>query len=287
MADIKTSDLHRTPGGKSGFFRQLQLATQCARQQIAELRGSRKLDMSASGAIHALAMLADEATQRSMPVTEMEVDHWQETFFTWFRSVARYFPEALREEFREKAETDFAAIREKADTFSSTPWEQLKERYERPITFRDRETFDRACEAAKEKFPVDLGIALDKYLQACVQRLLSDQDADAPLAVKVKAERPEDAPGTVAPRFIAFEDGTYSLIVTSFGGLQRPAKSGTGLQNAVRKQIRKRDKQLLDALEFDSESSMFCVRSSCLQTLGVVSEVIFTIAANAKEATAS
>lgn len=287
MAEIKSSDLHRTPGGKIGFSHQLKLATQCARQHIAELNGSRKRDMSASGAIHALAMLADEATRRSLPVTEKEVDHWHETFFTWFGSVTRYFPEALREEFREKAEADFAAIREKADIFSSSSWEKLKDRYERPISFRDRETFDRAYEAAKEKFPVDLGIALDKYLQACVQRLLSDQGADAPLAVKVKAERPADAPGTVAPRFIAFEDGTHSLIVTSFDGLQRPAKSGTGLQNAVRKQIRKRDKQLLDELEFDSESSMFCVRSSCLPTLGIVSEVIFTIAANAKQANAS
>ena len=282
MAKIETSDLHRTPGGKSGFYRQLQAATQCARQHIAELNGSRKRDMFASGAIHALALLAKDVSRRSLPATETEVDYWRETFFVWFNSVKRHFPGPLRDEFREKAETDFARIREKADIYSDTPWEQLKDCFERPVRFRDREMFDRAYEAAKEKYPVDLGIAIDKYLHACVQRLLNDDDLEAPLVVKVKEERPEDAPGTVAPRLVAFDDGTHSLIVTSFGGLKRPAKSGMGLQNAVRKFLQKSDKTLLDELEFDSESSMFCVNSKCLRTLGLVSEAIFTIAANAK-----
>ncbi len=69
----------------------------------------------------------------------------------------------------------------------------------------------------------------------------------------------------------------------SFGGLQQPATSGMGLQNAVRTFLAKNHKQLLDELEFDSESSMFCVRSKSLQPLGVVAEAIFTIAANAKD----
>ena len=238
--------------------------------------------MSASGAIHALALLAKDTSRRGLPVTEIEVDYWRETFFVWFNAVKRHFPGKSGEEFRKKAESEFALIREKAETYSSTPWDLLKDRYERPVRFKDKETFERAAKSAEEKYPVDLGIAIDKYLSACVQRLLSDDDIDAPLVVKVQAERPVDSPGTVAPRFIAFADGNYSLIVTSFDGLQRPAKSGLGLQNAVRKFIQKRDKQLLDSLEFDSESSMFCVRSKCLQALGTVSEAIFTIAANAK-----
>lgn len=282
MAKIETSDLHRTPGGENGFYRQLQAATQCTRQHVAELNGSRKRDMVASGAIHALALLAKEAPKRGLPVTKKEVDYWRETFFVWWNSVKRHFPEPLRDEFREKAETDFVLIREKADVYSGTPWEQLKDCFERPVRFRNREMFDRAREAAKEKYPIDLGIAIDKYLQACVRRLLNEEDLDAPLVVKVKEERPDDAPGTVAPRLVTFDDGTYSLIVTSFGGLQRPAKSGMGLQNAVRKLIQKSDQRLLDELEFDSESSMFCVRSKCLQTLGLVSQAIFTMAANAK-----
>lgn len=282
MARIETSDLHRTPGGRSGFYRQLQAATQCARQHIAELKGTRKRDMFASGAIHALALLAKEVSRRGLPVTEMEVDYWREIFFVWFDSVKRHFPALLRDEFREKAEADFALIREKADSYSGTPWVQLKDCFERPVRFQGREMFDRACEAAKEKYPVDLGIAIDKYLHACVQRLLNEDELDTPLVVKVKEKRPEDVPGTVAPRLVTFDDGTYSLIVTSFGGLQRTARSGRGLQNAVRKFFQKSDKQLLDELEFDSESSMFCVRSKCLQVLGRVSEAIFTIAANAK-----
>jgi hypothetical protein len=283
MAKIDTSDLHRTPGGQGGFFSQLQAAVQCARQHIAELNGSRKKDMGAPGAIHAVALLAQDASRRGLPVTETEVDYWKETFFVWFNSVKRHFPEPLRDEFGEKAEADFALIREKANTYSATSWEQLKDCVERPVRFRDREMFDRAYEAAKQKYPVDLGIALDKYLLACVQRLLNDDDLDAPLVVKVKQERSEDSPGTVAPRLVTFDDGTYSLTVTSFGGLGRPAKSGTGLQNAVRKILRKSHKQLLDDLEFDSESSMFCVRTKCLSALGVVSEAIYTIAADAKD----
>ena len=282
MAKIDTSDLHRTPGGKNGFYLQLQAATQCARQHIAELNGSRKSDMFASGAVHALALLAKEAPSRGLPVTEMEVDYWRETFFVWFNSVKRHFPGQLRDEFREKAETDFAIIREKANIHLATPWEQLKDRFERPMRFHDREMFDRVYEAAREKYPVDFGIAIDWYLHACVQRLLNEDDLNSPLVVKVKEKRPEDAPGTVSPRLVTFDDGTYSLIVTSFGGLQRPANSGMGLQNAVRKFLQKRDKQLLGELEFDSESSMFCVRSKCLHSLGLVSEAIFTIAANAK-----
>src|SRR6056297_803554 len=183
MTKIETSDLHRTPGGKSGFYRQLQAATQCARQHIAELNGSRKKDMFASGAVHALALLAKEVSRRGLPVTEMEVDYWRETFFVWFNSVKRYFPAPLRDDFREKAETDFALIREKADRFSNTPWEQLKDCFERPVRFRDRDMFDRASEAAKAKYPVDLGMAIDKYLRACVQRLLNDDELDAPLVV--------------------------------------------------------------------------------------------------------
>lgn len=282
MAKIESSDLHKTPAGQGGFYRQLQTVTQVARQHIAELKGSRTRDMSASGAIYALALLAKDVSPRGLPVTEQEVDHWRETFFAWFDAVKRHFPEPLKDEFRAKAEAAFTIIRKKAGTFSETPWEQLKDSIERPVRFKDRETFDRACAAAKEKYPVDLGIALDQYLQACVQRLLNDDDLNAPLVVKVKEARREDAPGTVAPRLVTFDDGTYSLIVTSFGGLAPPANSGRGLQNAVRKWLQANHEQLIAELEFDSESSMFCVRSKSLTALGVVSEAIYTIAANAK-----
>jgi hypothetical protein len=282
MTTIETSELHETPGGKSGFYRQLQAATQCARQHIAELKHSRKKDMFASGAIHGLALLAKHASRRSLPVSEKEVDYWKETFFDWFNAVKRYFQESIREEFRKKAELDFEAIREKAGTFSETPWEQLKDVYERPVRFRNRESFDLACERAKERFPIDLGIALDKYLQACVQRLLTEDDPSQPLVVKVREKPPEDKPGTVAPRLVTFDDGTYSLIVTSFRGLQRPASSGLGLQKAVQQFLQQNSKQTLAGLEFDSESSMFCVRSGSLKSLATVSEAIYTIASNAR-----
>ncbi len=282
MAKIESSDLHKTPGGKGGYLFQLQTATQCVRQHVAELRGCRTRDMFASGAIHALALLASDVPKRGLPVTEKEVDYWSETFFGWFNSVKQHFPEPLRAEFQEKAEADFAVIREKANTFSETPWEQLKDTIERPVRFKDRDTFDRALEAAKTKYPVKLGIALDKYLLACVQRLLSDDNPDAPLVVNFKEGPPEDKPGTVAPRFVTFDDGTHSLLVTSFGGLGRLVQSGLGLEKAVRAFLRKRQPQLLNELNFDSESSMFCVRSNSVQSLAVVSEAIFTIAAEAK-----
>lgn len=282
MAKTESSDLHRTPGGSIGFRWQLQAATQCARQLIAELTGSRKPDMSAPGAIHGLALIASEASRRSLPVSEREVDYWEEMFFKWFESVKRYFAEPLRDEFRRKAEADFALIREKADVRSDTPWEQLRNRYERPVRFHNREMFDLACDKAKEKYPVDLGFALDKYLDACVQRLLDEDDPDRPLVMKVKETPREDKPGTVAPRLITFEDGVHSLIVTSFGGLQRPANSGLGLQKAVQQFLRKNAKSSLDNLEFDSESSMFAVRSKSLKCLAAVSEAIFTIAAAAE-----
>ncbi|MBL8815569.1 MAG: hypothetical protein JNL58_06035 [Planctomyces sp.] len=282
MAKIESSELHRTPGGSNGFRWQLQAATQCARQFIAELNGSRKPDMAASGAIHGLALLAREASRRSLPVSESEVDYWKEVFFKWFESVKRYFPEPLRDEFKKKAEADFAVIREAADIRSDTPWEQLRDRYERPIRFQSREKFDLACDRAKAKYPVNLGIALDKYLAACVQRLLDEDDIERPLVVKVKETLPADRPGSIAVRFITFDDGVHSLIVTSFGGLQRPANSGLGLQKAVQQLLRKTEQSTLEQLEFDSESSMFSVRSKSLNCLATVSQAVFSIAASAK-----
>ncbi|MBA4029788.1 MAG: hypothetical protein C0478_02580 [Planctomyces sp.] len=217
----------------------------------------------------------------------MEVDYWKEMFFKWFESVKRYFAESVREEFKSKAEADFALIREKADIRSDTPWEQLRTRYERPVRFPTREAFDLACDRAKAKYPVNLGIALDKYLAACVQRLLDTDDVERPLVVKVKEEAAADRPGTVAPRFITFDDGVYSIVVTSFGGLQRPANSGLGLQKAVQQRLRKTAPSTLDQLEFDSESSMFVVRSHSLDSLAAVSQAIFTTAAAAKETSSS
>ncbi len=193
----------------------------------------------------------------------------------------------MRDEFRSKAEADFALIREKADIRSDTPWEQLRNRYEYPIRFQSRETFDLACDQAKAKYPVDLGFALDKYLQACVQRLLAADDIDSPLVVKMKEAPPADKSGTVAPRFITFDDGVHSLIVTSFGGLPRPANSGLGLQKAVQQFLRKATQSTLESLDFCSESSMFSVRSSSLNALAAVSEAIFAIAAAAKSKSSS
>ncbi len=280
MAKIETSELHRTPGGSAGFRWQLQAATQCARELIDELSDSRKPGMSASGAIHGLALLAKEALPRSLPVSEKEVDYWQERFFKWFDSVKRYFDEPLRDEFRKNAEADFATIRAKADIRSDM--DQLRNRYEHPVRFPSRAVFDLACERAEEKFPVSLGIALDKYLQACVQRLLDADDPNSPLVLKVKETPPTEQPGTVAPRFITFDDGVHSLIVTSFGGLQPPANSGLGLQKAVQRLLRKSAPSALEQLKFDSESSMFAVRSGSLNCLATVSEAIFSIAAAAK-----
>lgn len=287
MASIEISDLHRTPGGSNGFRRQLQVATQCTRELIDELNGSRKADMPASGAIHGLALLAKEASRRSLPVSEKEVDYWKEVFFKWFESVKRHFAEPVRDEFRSKAEADFALIREKADILSETPWEQLRTRYVHSVRFPTREAFDLACDRAKAKYPVNLGIALDKYLAACVQRLLEADDVDQPLVVKVKEKPPEDRPGTVATRFITFDDGVHSIVVTSFGGLQRPANSGLGLQKAVQQQLRKTAPGTLEQLEFDSESSMFTVRSRSLDSLTAVSQAIFSIAAAAKKNSSS
>ena len=281
MSKIETPELHRTPGGRIGFFFQLKAATQCARQHIAELKGSRKKDMAASGAIHALALLAREAAPHELPVEKPEVEYWRETFFAWLDSVKRQFAESCAEEFRKNAEADFQIIRDKAG-FSQTQWERLKDAYEWPVRYGSRQAFDLACERAKARFPVELGRALDKYLQACVERLLADEDPAQPLVAQVQKKPPEDKPGTVAPRLITYEDGVCSLIVTSFGGLQRPSQSGTGLERSVRQYLQKNSKETLSALVFDSESSMFCVRSSCLKSLAMVSEAIYSIAANAK-----
>ncbi len=281
MAKIESSELHRTPAGSIGFRMQLRVATQCARQLIADLVGCRKPDMPASGAIHALALLASEASRRSLPVSEREVDYWKEVFLKWFESVKRYYSDTARDQFLNKAEADVAVIREKADILSDPPWEQLRNRYEHSIRFPDRSAFDLASNRAKEKYPVALGSALDKYLQACVQRLLNEGETDQPLVVKVKEASPLDKPGTVAPRFISFDDGNHSLIVGSFGGLLPPANSGLGLQKAVQQYLRKTAKEKLDSLQFDSESSMFVVRSSSLTCLAAVSEAIFSIAAKA------
>jgi hypothetical protein len=168
MAKIECSELHRTSGGRNGFWLQLQAAVQCSRQLIAELDGSRKADMAASGAIHALALLAKEAPKNGLPVSKNEVDYWEELFFKWFQSIKRNFAEPQYAEFRANAEADFALIREKAEAFPHVPWEQLRQRYERPIRFASRQSFEQAYEKAKERYPVGLGIALDEYLQACV-----------------------------------------------------------------------------------------------------------------------
>ncbi len=91
--------------------------------------------MFASGAIHALALLASDVPKRGLPVTEKEVDYWSETFFGWFNSVKQHFPEPLRAEFQEKAEAILRSFAKGEHLFRDT-WEQLKDTIERLFDLR-------------------------------------------------------------------------------------------------------------------------------------------------------
>lgn len=288
MAKFQTAELHKTPGGNPGFFQPLQQTTQCVREHMAQLVGSRKPQIETAAALRILAILAREVSLRkSIPVTSMEVDYWQENFLAWFGRVKKHFAEDCREDFLANANADFEAIRECAKSFSAEPWQQKTDRFQWRVDFVNREAFDKACQSATEKYPVKLGIALDKYLKACIKRLSDDDNPESPLVVQVQETKPGDRPGSIAPRLVSFDDGVHSIIITDFGGFGNASMTANQLQTTVKKHLRANSKETLKDLDFDSESSLFCVRSESLASLSKVTEMIYRFVSDAQQANAT
>ena len=271
---------HRSPGGKSGYARQCIAATQIVRQEIAELKGSRKAGLFASGAVHALRLLVEQSPTKPISYCRPEAEYWKETFAAWFGRVKRHFPEEYRESFLINVDEDFDCLIEAANRFTPEPWEQTTNRFHWRLEFANKERFDEAKQAAKENYPVKLGLALDKYLQACIERLLSDQDDSQPLVLEVSKDQ-VDRPGTVSTKMVSFDDGVCSLLMTNFDGFGRQSTNAYDVERAVKGYLKDHATEAVKDLNFDCESSMFCVRSAKMDSLTQVNVALYTLASDA------
>lgn len=252
------------------------------RRTAGRLKKSRKADESACGAIHALAKICRGERCTGLldyRLYESEVEEWRESFFSWFKRVRRHFGEEEQEVFLAGAEEDFQTLLEVAKKGPKERWEEESLRTYMKIPFKTEEEWKLANKAADEKYPVELGSALANYLDRCIEELTTRVSS---AEVDQKKASPGRHTDSTSPRLVRHENGLMALCLDNFDAFDNEEDveqdilvGGYDVEAAIRACLKTEDSGCLDQLDFDSESSMFCVRSDNLGALQRVTEVIY------------
>jgi hypothetical protein len=281
MSKIYSAQLHGNENAGIEFGAAIVGAVQSVREQIAALETSRIADEWAPGAIHALRKLC-EGEAESGQIHRVEVEEWQATFFAWFERVKKHFPPKLVKKFQANAEDDFRTILKCATGMPEYFWRpDVPKRYVQ-ISFKNEAALDAARDAAEEKYPVDLGSALHKYLESCVAELVGER---RPAKTK-KATPPPAEAASLTIRF--FPGGKQSsLSIDDFACFDTPENleqdivvTAYDVEDAVKKYLKVNSSKILKSLRFDCESSMFAVRSAHPAALATVVAAIHALAAD-------
>lgn len=281
MSKIHSAQLHGNENAGIEFGAAIAGAVQRVREQIAALKTSRKADEYAPGAIHALQKLCD-GEDESGQIHRIEVEEWQATFFAWFQRVKKHFPPKLVKKFQANAEDDFRTILKCATGLPEYYWRSDVPKRHIQISFENEAVLDAARDAAEEKYPVDLGSALHKYLESCVAELVGKK---RPAKTKQGAP-PPTATESLTIRF--FPSGKHhSLSIDDFACFDRPENleqdivvTAYDVEDAVKKYLKAAAPKILKSLRFDCESSMFAVRSANVSALTTVVAALYALAAD-------
>lgn len=273
MPKITTADLHQNDASSSAFSVCILSLLAWVRQYMATLEASRKADEQAPGSLHALRKLCDGESQmwqvRSY-LHRSEIEEWQEIFFAWLNRVNRWIPKELQADFKKNAEDDFRVLLELAGNGSDASWRKKSLERSIKITFESDEALKKARKLADEKYPVKLGSALHKYIDAAIQDLQG-------------LETPQQSVQVVAtPRPLISidrnESGVYSILLDDFAAFEDAELKEQGveitaydLEDCLRSLAGKR---VLAAKDFDCESSMFVFRSKKQEKVQLVLKLL-------------
>lgn len=282
MSKVYSAELHGNENASIEFGAAVLGAVQSVREQMAGLATSRKADEYAPGAIHALRKLCAGEKQVGC-VYRTEVEEWQTTFFAWFARVKKHFPAKHVQKFQANAEDDFRTILKCAVKMPEYFWREEVPKRHIQISFADQAALDAARDAAEEKHPVDLGSALHEYLESCVAELVNGKSPRKTKAApsKKKQRGQAEMPGLrIAP-----SGKQYSLSLDDFGCFDTPENleqdivvTAYDVEDALKKRLKKDSPQLLKALRFDCESSLFVVRSADPAALMAVVSKLYALA---------
>ncbi len=263
MAKIFSADLHCNENASIEFGAAIVGAVQNVRQSIAILANSRKADEYAPGAIHALRKLC-AGEGKSSHIHRLEVEEWHETFLAWFSRVKRWFPKELVEEFRANAEADFRILLKCASDTPESFWRKDVSARHIQISFPSDAALKAAREAADQKHPVKLGSALHKYLEVCVSQLI-DEESREPSSTPASTIESND----LSLRLAIDDKKIASLNIDQFHCFDRPADleqdivvTAYDVEDALKGYLTDNAPDVLKAVQFDCESSLFVVRSS-------------------------
>jgi hypothetical protein len=282
MSKIYSAQLHGNENAGIEFNVVILKALQVVRDQMAELATSRKADEYAPGAIHALRKLCEG--EKEPGIHRLEVEEWEATFFAWFERVKKHFPAGLRNKFLANAKADFLALLKCADEMPEYFWREDIEKRHVQIEFKDEAALEAARDAAEKKHPVDLGSALQKYLESCIAKLVGKKSSTK----KATSESPPVADPALALRF-TFDGKRSELTIDDFSCFNRPddvaqdiVVSAYDVEDALKKYLKARSPQTLKALRFGSESSLFVVSSADPAALVAVVAALHELAREAQ-----
>lgn len=277
MARILSSELHKNDRASSAFGFCVQSLLRSARFHAGELEKGKSADIGAPGSIHALAKVCDGESRLHVPKEEIEL--WKKNFFGWLKRVERHFPPELLQAYQENAEADFNRILKGATSSPPSFWRAASLEREFSITFPDEESLQRAHEAAKTHHPVQLGIALRKYLENCVESLVNQ-----PHKGPSEETRPQlsERPRELSVNITLTEGGSFLVAVTDFNAFA----SIDDLKDDIVPDAYDVERALSECLtadqhkgvNFSCESSLLTVSMSSADLLGIVTEQLFQLA---------
>lgn len=281
MAKIYSSKPHKNENAAIQFGAAIAGAVREVRQSISALVKSRKADEYAPGAIHALRKLCDGETSRGH-IHRKEVEEWRACFLAWFKRVKRWIPDQYADEFLHNAQDDFRVILDCSDKMPEDLWRQDVDKRHIQVTFKNEAALKAARQAADEKHPVKLGNALHKYLESCTQELVQGDDHETPTGSRAEKELRTDA---IAPRFALCDDGLISICLDDFSCFdsadelaQDIVTTAYDVEEAVRHYLDLNFPDTTPQLYFDCESSTFCVRTSQMDSLAVLTQSLIQLA---------
>lgn len=250
--------------GFSEYLGHFGLVRRRVRVWITRLPETNTTDNGFMASVMALRVLAEGAPNVvAITIAKGEVDYWQQCYLEWFERMKRRFPKKVdAEAVKTRALEEFAKLREIGVNLPDGEWKSS--------TRLDLKT------AEKE----------DALRAQAREAVLAENAASVRQASAKKTQ--DAAQNKWHPcRLVTFPesmgDPRYSLSFSQFSELARRFKAlkigndGYSWQRLVELHLAEHAPEALAQISFDSESSMFCARSSAMPALEAVHAAIVRI----------
>lgn len=279
MSPKLSSDLNGNYNSSMSFNIAVKEIIELVRKEI-EILPKCKSDAYAPGAIYALSKICTGEKCGHLTdynLYDSEVLHWKEQYLKWFK---RYYKEEVAKEFLKNSEDAFQTILSASGNGPKDYWEKDAAERSISVSFKNQEELQKAKDAAESKHPVDLGSALHKYLETCIEKLFNEEGNQVAEAKELpnKSEL-----SFLEPKVFKHEKKqvftltleTLDILQTEENYNQDISLTGYDLEEAIKGFFTQHHSDILDVLDFDSESSAFCVTSARIDAVIKVTEVIY------------